>query len=476
VYRTYLREGEPPSANDRQHIDWAIAGAKRRLGSAETAVLDHLRDVLLGEGEAVQADAQLRSRFIARWQQFTAPVMAKAVEDTAFYRYVRLVSLNEVGSDPRTFGISPAAFHAANQVRLRFRPHSMLATSTHDSKRAEDLRARINVLAEDPALWEESLQRFHHWAERYVTQAESGPAPSRSDIWLLFQTLVGAWPARPPGEQERDELRKRMQAYMLKAIREAKKNTSWTSPVPQYEDAVERFVEAVLRPGQPNPFIDELDRLAGRLAPFGFRNSLAQLALKFTVPGVPDLYQGSEQWAFSLVDPDNRRPVDFAKLAADFEAVRALAERGAPWGELWQHAADGRIKHLATARLLQLRGEFRKLFECGGYVPLAVRGDANDHAIAFARSHEGACVIVVAARLTYTMCHGYDSRWQPELWKGTSLDLDADAVARVPRWRNWLTGEEIDVPRTGDAALGLQAVFAGAQGLPFAVLVPAANE
>jgi (1->4)-alpha-D-glucan 1-alpha-D-glucosylmutase len=190
----------------------------------------------------------------------------------------------------------------------------MLATSTHDSKRAEDLRARINVLAEDPALWEESLQLFHHRAERYVTQTDAGPAPTRNDIWLLFQTLAGLWPAHEAGERERDDIRHRVQAYMLKAIREAKKNTSWTSPVPAYEDAVERFVDAVLRSGQPNPFVDELDKLAARLAPFGFRNSLAQLALKFTLPGVPDIYQGCEQWSFSLVDPDNRRPVDFAKL------------------------------------------------------------------------------------------------------------------------------------------------------------------
>ena len=475
VYRTYLRGGEPPSASDRQHLDWAIAGAKRRLGSAEAAVLDHLRDMLLGEGEAVHADPQLRARFIARWQQFTAPVMAKAVEDTAFYRYVRLVSLNEVGGDPRTFGISPAAFHAANQVRLRFRPHSMLATSTHDSKRGEDVRARINVLAEDPALWEESLMRFHHLAERYVTQTDAGPAPTRNDIWLLFQTLVGIWPARPPGERERDELRHRVQAYMLKAVREAKKNTSWTSPVPEYEDGVERFVDAVLRSGQPNPFVDELDRLAARMAPFGFRNSLAQLALKFTVPGVPDLYQGSEQWNFSLVDPDNRRPVDFGKLAADLDALRKQGRASEPWRELWQHATDGRIKQLVTTQLLQLRGRWRKLFESGGYVPLAVRGEAGDHAVAFARSHEGDVVIVIAARLAYTMCHGYDSRWAPDLWRDTALDLDADAVSRVPRWRNWLTGAELAVPATGDAAIGLQEVFAGAHGLPFAVLVPAAN-
>lgn len=473
VYRTYLRTGEPPSANDRQHIDWAVAGAKRRLGGAEAAVLDHLRDVLLGEGEAVHADAQLRARFIARWQQFTAPVMAKAVEDTAFYRYVRLLSLNEVGGDPRTFGISPAAFHAASQVRLRFRPHSMLATSTHDSKRAEDLRARLNVLPEDPRLWEESLQRFHHWAERYVTPTDAGPAPTRSDIWLLFQTLVGIWPAQPPGDRERDSLRHRVQAYMLKAIREAKLNTSWTSPVPAYEDATERFVDALLRPGQPNPFVDELDRLAARLAPFGFRNSLAQVALKFTVPGVPDLYQGSETWTFSLVDPDNRRPVDFAQLAAQLGAIRKIGRDGIPseadWRELWRDAADGRIKQLVTWRLLHLRSALEPLFRWGGYTPLALRGEAANHAVAFARHHEGEAVIVIAARLTYTLCGGDEGRWTPAVWRDTQVDLDA-AVSGVARWRNWLTGEQIEVPRVGDTSLGLERVFAQAHGLPFAVL------
>lgn len=474
VYRTYLRAGEPPGANDRQHIDWAIAAAKRRLGGAEAAVLDHLRDVLLGEGEAVHADAALRARFIARWQQFTAPVMAKAVEDTAFYRYVRLVSLNEVGSDPRTFGISPAAFHAANQMRLRFRPHSMLATSTHDSKRAEDLRARLNVLAEDPQLWEETLQRIHTLAERYVGTTDAGPAPTRTDIWLLFQTLVGIWPAQPPSEQERDALRHRVQAYMLKAIREAKRSTSWTSPVPAYEDAVEHFVDAILRPGQPNPFVDELDRLTARIAPFGFRNSLAQVALKFTVPGVPDLYQGSETWTFSLVDPDNRRPVDFARLAAQLDAVRILGPDGVPgeaqWRELWRNAADGRIKQLVTWRLLQLRGGLDRLFECGGYLPLALRGEAADHAVAFARHHEGDVVLVIAARLTYTLCGGDEARWSPALWRDTQVDLEPDATSRIARWRNWLTGEEIEVPRAGEAVLGLERVFAQAHGLPFAVL------
>jgi (1->4)-alpha-D-glucan 1-alpha-D-glucosylmutase len=255
---------------------------------------------------------------------------------------------------------------------------------------------------------------------------------------------------------------------MLKAIREAKSRTSWTSPVPVYEDAVERFVDAVLRSGQPNPFVDELDKLTARLAPFGFRNSLAQLALKLTVPGVPDLYQGSERWAFSLVDPDNRRPVDFAALAADLESLKRA---DAPWPALWHDAADGRIKQRVTWRLLQLRGAFPTLFESGGYVPLSVRGAASDHAVAFARHHESDAIVVVAARLTYTLCRGDDARWASGLWHETQLDLDADAVSRVARWRNWLTGEELDVPRTGDAAVELAKVFTGP--LPFAVFVPA---
>jgi (1->4)-alpha-D-glucan 1-alpha-D-glucosylmutase len=302
-----------------------------------------------------------------------------------------------------------------------------------------------------------------------VTQTDAGPAPTRNDIWLLFQTLIGMWPAQPPSDAERDDLRHRVQAYMLKAVREAKSDTSWTSPVPAYEDAVEKFVDAVMRSGQPNPFVDELDRLTAKLAPFGFRNSLAQLALKFTVPGVPDLYQGSEQWAFSLVDPDNRRPVDFGKLAAQLESMRRTKPQ---WGELWADAADGRIKLLVTWRLLQLRNAFPKLFECGSYAPLALRGPASDHAVAFARHHESEVVVVVAARLTYTLCGGDDARWSRASWSETLLDLDSDAIARVPRWRNWFTGEEFTVARTGEAVAPLSDVFSGV--LPFAVFVPAA--
>jgi (1->4)-alpha-D-glucan 1-alpha-D-glucosylmutase len=480
VYRTYLRAGEPPGSMDRQHTDWAIAAAKRRLGGAEATVLDHLREVLLGEGEADSVPQAQRERFLARWQQFTAPVTAKAVEDTAFYRYVPLLSLNEVGGDPRSFGVSIPAFHAANVGRLRYRPHCMLGSSTHDSKRSEDLRARINVLSEDPQLWQELLHRLAGWAELYLTEGEKGSMPCRNDIWLFFQTLAGLWPMEPPDEARRDELRERMQAYMRKAAREAKLHTNWHCPDTAYEEALARYVDAVLRPGQPNPFADELQRFTARVAPFGLRNSLAQLVLKMTVPGVPDLYQGCEQWSFSLVDPDNRRPVDFGKLAGGLEAVRALYAQGWPtsqqWRELQSGAGDGRLKQLVTWRLLQLRKELQELFRSGSYQPLAVEGPAADHAIAFARVHESHAVLVVVARLSYTLCGGEEERWQPARWQGTALRWNAEtgALRRFAPWRNWLTG--VQVAQHASASIALDELFAGASGLPFAVAVAREGE
>ncbi|GAC1527420.1 MAG: malto-oligosyltrehalose synthase [Ramlibacter sp.] len=399
VYRTYLRVGESPSPADRRHIDWAVASAKRRLGGSESGVLDHVREVLLGEGEASDVAPDQRARFLARWQQFTAPVMAKAVEDTAFYRYLRLTSLNDVGGEPAGDGISVSAFHGSNQARARHRPHCLLATSTHDSKRGEDTRARIDVLSEMPQLWAESLQRWTGWAEMYLGDTERGPAPTRNDIWLLFQTLVGIWPAQQPHAQERESLRQRVQDYLRKAVREAKQNTSWVCPEQPYEDALARYVDAVLRPGQPNPFVDDLQRLTARIAPWGFRNSLAQLALKFTVPGVPDIYQGGEQWNFSLVDPDNRRPVDFGKLARGLDELRAQCPDGiapaALWRQLHDHTGDGRIKQLVTWRLLQLRQHWPAVFRDGVYQPLPVEGPAGDHAVTYARVLEGRAVLVV---------------------------------------------------------------------------------
>jgi (1->4)-alpha-D-glucan 1-alpha-D-glucosylmutase len=479
VYRTYLRVGEPPSAADRRHIDWAVASAKRRLGGAQASVLDHVREVLLGEGEAADVPAEQRSRFLARWQQFTAPVMAKAVEDTAFYRYLRLSSLNDVGGEPASYGISVAAFHGSNQARTRHRPHCLLATSTHDSKRGEDLRARIDVLSEIPQLWTDALQRWAGWAELYLGDTESGPAPSRNDIWLLFQTLVGIWPATPPHAQEREDLRRRIQEYMRKAVREAKVNTSWVCPESPYEEALARYIDGVLRPGQPNPFVEELQKFTARIAPWGFRNSLSQVALKLTVPGVPDIYQGCEQWNFSLVDPDNRRPVDFHKLSRSLAELQAQCPGGIPspsfWRQLHQHAADGRIKQLVTWRLLQLRQHWPDLFRDAGYQQLPLEGAESEHAVAFLRVLENRAVLVIAARLTHTLCKGDEANWTPAVWNGVQVRAaEAAVLRRWPRWRHWLTGLDVAVKAAGEP-ISLTRFFDGAAGLPFAVLVADAD-
>ena len=478
VYRTYMRPGDEPSATDVQHTDWAIAAARRRLGGAEAAVLDHLRGVLLG---TAPVDPALRDRFVARWQQFTAPVTAKSVEDTAFYRYLRLASLNDVGADPARFGISVAAFHAANQSRARFRPHSMLATSTHDSKRSEDLRARINVLSELPGAW---LARANRWADlagRYLTQADGGTAPSRNDLWLLFQTLAGLWPAQPPSPDAIDALRERVQAYMRKAVREAKLHTSWTSPDEAYETALRNCIEGLLRSG-PNPFLSDLQDLVNALAPFGLHNSMSQLALKFTAPGMPDLYQGCEEWNFRLVDPDNRAPVDFARLAAQLEDLKPLyAERHpttAEWQALLREPGDKRLKQLLTWRLLRLRQHRPALMQHGAYLAMPVEGEAAQHAVAFGRSRDSDAVLVVASRLTYTLCEGDIDRWGPDAWRGTRLRIGSDqpALHRIAGWRDWLTGRSVTASPDpgGGATLDLSKVFAahGHAPLPFAVLVP----
>jgi (1->4)-alpha-D-glucan 1-alpha-D-glucosylmutase len=330
------------------------------------------------------------------------------------------------------------------------------------------------VLSEPPQLGPRPAA-LAGWAQLYLTRRPRPASPSRNDIWLLFQTLVGLWPAQPPHAQEREDLRERVQAYMRKAVREAKRTPAGSAPSSAYEDALARYVDGVLRPGQPSPFVDELQKFTARIAPFGFRNSLAQVALKFTVPGVPDVYQGCEQWNFSLVDPDNRRPVDFGKRRARWRPAGAVPGRlahGRSLAAAAGQAADGRIKQLVTWRLLQLRRAGATCSATAATCRCRSKGTAAEHAVAFVRIHGGEAVLVVAARLTWTLCGGDDS----------ALVARGLAAARTCGW-----------PRMGDAAplralaqlahrpgtagcratqpLDLDAVFAGAGGLPFAVLV-----
>lgn len=467
VYRTYVgADAFEASETDRKHVAWALAAARRRLGLTEVALLQCLEPILLGEPGPAQA---LRDRFVERWQQFTSPVMAKSVEDTAFYRHVRLASLNDVGSEPRRFGVSTAAFHAANAQRARHRPHWLLATSTHDSKRSEDTRARLNVLSEMPAEWEDAVLALDAIGERFVSPLDDDvSAPSTRDRWTLFQALVGIWPAEGAASDERAELVGRTQQYMRKAMREAKRETNWLNPNEAYEAAVDSYIARVLA---LEGFVHRLESLVRDIAPLGFRNSLVQLALKMTVPGVPDIYQGCEQWNFRLVDPDNRQPVDFPALAASLERTRQTIgpdhwPTPAQWQALLPECPGGELKQLVTWRLLALRRAHPALFRDGIYLPLAVAGSAAEHVLAFARLQEGQVLVVAVARLLRGLAR--------QGWGDATLQMSAahPSLARTVRWRNWMTGRTLTCT---DEGIDAQTLFGdvGPQGgcLPFAVLV-----
>ena len=359
VYRTYVGDrGVQVSPRDRAYIERAVAEARRRNRQLSASVFDFVRDTLLlrAPDGAPETERRARLRFVMRFQQTTGPVTAKGVEDTAFYRDTRLVSLNEVGGDPRRFGEPPAAFHAKNAERLRRWPESLLATSTHDTKRGEDVRARINVLSEVPGEWQEAVRRWHLLTRRLRRPVDGRAAPDRNDEYLLYQTLVGAWPL-DEGERASGAFVARMAAYMEKATREAKVRTGWIDPDAEYDDAVREFVSAVLAPDSPTAA--EIGRFALRVARHGMVNSLGQTVLKIAAPGVPDFYQGAERWDLSLVDPDNRRPVDWVGLQQMLGALRAraaapAADLGALCDELLEAWTDARIKLYVIHRALGL--------------------------------------------------------------------------------------------------------------------------
>lgn len=472
VYRTYIGE-RGVSDVDRQHLDWAVAAAKRQSAASELSAIDFLRDVLLAapdEADPVRREKGLR--FVHRWQQFTAPVMAKSMEDTAFYRYHRLLSLNDVGGDPRRFGSSVAAFHASNLTRSRFLPHTMLGTSTHDSKRSEDVRARLNVLSEIPSAWSEALQRWAALNRPRAARADAVITPN--DEYLLYQTLVGVWSPEVPTAASLDVLRQRVQAYMQKAVREAKEQSSWINPNAAYEAQLERFIDLLLGTLEPNPFLKDLQAFLEPVATFGACNSLSQVLLKLTSPGVPDVYQGCETWNFSLVDPDNRRPIDLPGLQRQLDELQALydtPDRALPEDvqqELLHQWRDGRIKQLLTWRLLALRAQWPEVFARGSYQPLDVPGRCAEHLVAFARSLDDQHVVVLGSRLLASLFHGEPDGFDPAAWQGGLVGLPG---AADQAWVDVLTGQPVPTRVDGDRrCVSLTDAFLR---WPWAVLVPA---
>ena len=472
VYRTYVDEnGWTPE--DRAIVEQAITIARRRNPAMESTLFDFFREVMLprdvepeprpddrrgGYPPATAEEARERLRFAMKLQQYTGPVQAKGLEDTAFYRYNVLLSLNEVGGDPSAFGRSVEHFHAANARRLSRWPCEMLATMTHDTKLGEDVRARINVLSEIPDEWGREVSKWMRLNRAHRTLVDGEPAPDRNDEYRLYQALVGAWPAEcstsPP--RAASELADRLQAYMLKAVRESKVYTSWITPNDAYEDALRQFVDRVLRGAPADRFLRSMLPFQRRIAELGVVNSLAQTTLKVGSPGVPDFYQGTDLWELSLVDPDNRRPVDFSKRQEFLDDVLATlnaepAERSNRMTGYLRSWPDGRIKLAVAAAGLRLRREHPDLFLKGRYIPLQAQSVVDGSMVAFARALDDAVAVFVAPRLCAALPReGAIVPLGADCWKTSRVLLPPDLASRT--YRHVLTGAEVRPTVTGSEA------------------------
>jgi (1->4)-alpha-D-glucan 1-alpha-D-glucosylmutase len=419
VYRTYITD-EGPHTSDRPVVEATVRRATERNPDTNPSLFRFVRDVLLlNNADQLTDDAKhARLRFAGKFQQLTAPTTAKGIEDTSFYIYQRLISLNEVGGEPTRFGVSPEELHAYFARRARHHPHALTPLSTHDTKRSEDVRARLNVLSELPAEWRENVERWRTLNAKH----KRGDAPAADEEYLLYQTLLGAWEEQG-GEENGDGnlFAERIQAYMRKALRESKLRTSWTSPDERHESAVNDFVTSVLRSEE---FLSAFGPFRQRVARVGFLNSLSQTTLRLTAPGVPDTYQGTELLDLSLVDPDNRRPVDYSRRAD-------LLSNLPPYPSL--STDPNSLKLLVTAKLLHARRSRPGLFTGGTYAPLRPAGRFADNLFAFTRQHGNTTAVVLLPRLT---THLGDAP-VGAAWQDTNVTLPKVSL------RNLLTNEPV---------------------------------
>lgn len=435
VYRTYI-DVSGAQEKDREILDAALAAAKATREVEDEDAIDFLGRVLTLDFETPD-DQAAALEFAARLQQTSGPVMAKAVEDTAFYRYNRLIALNEVGGEPDRFGEPPEAFHAAMRRRLKRQSAGLSATATHDTKRGEDARARLYVLSEMPDAWGAAVRRWHGLTAPFHAGCGGLTVPDPDAEWMFYQALAGAWPLDlAPGDAAGlASLAERMVQFMLKAVREAKVHTSWTGPNEDYEAAIRAFTEAALDPARASAFLQDFVAFCAPVFVSGALNGLAQTAIKLAAPGVPDIYQGTEFWDFSLVDPDNRRQVDFGARAAACDRARA-----APVEDLIASWRDGALKLRLLQAGLELRHGAPDLFGAGDYLPLTVEGPAANHAVAFARKAGDRAVVVVAPRLCLKLLEGEAMPLVPAArWTETSVRLPKPVAGRP--LRDILSGE-----------------------------------
>lgn len=451
VYRIYRRMNAECRPEDAREIELACAEAKRRNPRRDAQPFDFVRDLLVGRYPPPSATVEFRVglwRWVLTFQQYTGAVMAKSVEDTAFYVYNRFVALNEVGGNPAVFGRSVAEFHAESARRRELTPHTLLATSTHDTKFGEDARARLYVLSEIPDDWTRWVTEWRRLNRKHKAHVEGREAPDAGEEYRLYQTLLACWPPEPEFKPD-DAFRARLRDHVRKALNEAKRNTHWQHPNEKWLQACDRFVDAILSPDAGRDFLTSFRPKAQRVAQLGVVNSLAQLALKVTSPGVPDFYQGTERWTLTLVDPDNRAVIDWRGSEEFAAGVRTKS-----WRELLEHWPDAGIKVRLTEALLRVRQQHAALFQAGDYAPLVTGGEFAERVVAFRRSHGRETVIVLVPRLS--------ARVGPlplgDAWRDTNVEVPDGA------WLDALTGAE----HTVEGSLSVARAF---RELPLAVLV-----
>ena len=454
VYRTYITAEAGVSETDRQVIIRAIRTAKRRNPAIDVSIFDFLRDILLLQkfDHFPDETPQRQLDFVLKFQQCTGPIMAKGLEDTAFYIFNRLVALNEVGGTPQFFGMSLERFHERNRARLAETPQTLLASTTHDTKRSEDVRARIAVLSEIPDEWQDWIYEWRKINSIRKRNVDGEFAPSANEEYLLYQTLLGTWPLS--AEAVDQVFVERMQRYLLKAIKEAKVNSSWIQPNEEWENAVTGFIAEIIDPN--HPFRAQIEPAAKRIAWHGMLNALTQTILKLTAPGVPDIYQGNELWDFSLVDPDNRRPVDYASRARILTEIEK--ENAESLFRSWQ---DGRIKMFVMTRLLQLRRHAALLFQKGRYASFYGDGEFADCCVSFSRELDSQKILVLVPRFT-TRVSTQDQAFD---WKGTQLLLDSSAGTMKDLFAERTMAEKLDSFPLENLHAFPFAVFHNLQGL-----------
>jgi (1->4)-alpha-D-glucan 1-alpha-D-glucosylmutase len=470
VYRTYIRNLDLPG--DAVHLlEDALAEARKRKPNLNPQCFDFLRDVLLllNPPHILPDQREARLSFVLRWQQFTGPIVAKGLEDTALYVYHPLLSLNEVGGDPSPDALRPEEFFEFLAQRQRDWPHSMNASSTHDTKRAEDHRVRISVLSEIPGEWRDRLNRWAALNEPHKTTVYGSPVPDRNEEYFLYQTLLGMWPVE---QQELAGVKDRLQAYALKATREAMVHTRWTRPNLSHEDALKNFVAAILDEKRNPAFLDDFRGFHKQVAFYGMCNSLSHTLLKMTVPGVPDFYQGTELWDLRLVDPDNRGPVDFSRRTGALHSLKGNFSTHETnfTHELLKNWPDGQIKLFLIWKTLSVRQRFPTLFTAGDFRPAGVRGERAAHLTAFFRTSSAESALVIAPKFLAGFEMDHLSAGVQTFWQDTAIHMPA---AKTNKWLNLLTGQTFETGTDRQDRPGQLRVSDVLQHFPVALLLPA---